>query len=627
MLLGAILLGILAACSPAAEPGPWRRVDLWLELPRFEDAAGRRTSFKPRRVEVPQGASEVRNLALLTPWQKKTRPKLSAGQVRALWQQAGSLLVTSLELGAEPFFSFIPLDNEAAPCPCEFAVSARLPGGAIQRLETLPMPDGMAPPPTTHTVDLGEFAGQRVDLLLSVLGPSNREALWGSPAVYSRGSALPEPVAGTVVDSTVIDSTVADTVAEGKPNIILLGIDTLRADALGTYGQSPSRTPAIDRLAMESDLWLNAYTTFNVTVPSFTSILSGLYGKHHGIYDNRTKLPSEVPTLAGSLGKEGYVSAAILAAQHLQLAGLGRDFDVVTSPQGYFRGETPIDQAISWISLQEKPFFCWLHLYDPHTPHTPPGRFAQGYGPDGLFGLGPVGEWKAFRQPGPRSYAHQPLAGDSELYAAEVAYVDRQVDRLMDFLRSRDLLRNSIVVLVADHGENLEEHGILYTHTGLWDTTTRVPLMVRWPGRKRQGQRLEGLVQTLDLFPTLLAAVGAPPVPGDGRDLRELQQAGGRPVVFAEHAHGRGEMVRSRHFKYLTSRDNPQIEAGAYLYDLRRDPEELENLAGRGLGEESRLAKILATWRATKIDQNAEAVDLDREAEEQLRALGYLGGG
>ncbi|HSL83726.1 MAG TPA: sulfatase-like hydrolase/transferase, partial [Thermoanaerobaculia bacterium] len=203
----------------------------------------------------------------------------------------------------------------------------------------------------------------------------------------------------------------------------------------------------------------------------------------------------------------------------------------------------------------------------------------------------------------------------------------------LGFLESRRLLEDTVVALVADHGENLGEHGIDYRHTGLWDTTTRVPLLVRW-GRSAArgsggaaGRRFDGLVQTLDLFPTLLAAAGLEPPAQDGTDLRQLTHDGrlGRRAVFAEHASGTGAMVRTATHKYIRTEGELGVPAGVYLYNLAQDPAEERNLAGKGLAVEGELAGLLDRWLADRRDApEVERRSLTEEEAQKLKALGYL---
>jgi arylsulfatase len=487
-------------------------------------------------------------------------------------------------------------------------------------------------------------------------GPS---VLWGSPALYSRLSPPAQAAAPAAMPA--------------RPNILLIGCDTLRADRLGTWGRNPSLTPEIDRLAGESDVWTQAFSTFNATNPSFVSIMTGLYGKNHGVYDLHTRLPGNFTTLARHLAGAGYQTMAIISARHLgdHNSGLGQGFGEVTRADEHYAAELGVNQTLDWIAAaatRPRPFFVWLHLFDPHTPHTPPHPYADGLRPAAAGGLAPVVAWVPFRTPGPRFYDQPVLAGNRDLYDGEVAYLDHQIGRLLDGLRSRGLLDTTLVALVADHGENLGDHGLLYRHVGLFDTTTHVPLLVRWPGPRRAGRVHPELVQTIDLFPTLLAAAGLQVPAQDGIDLRRLSglsdlsslsgqsgQSGqpgpggdgnphgaatrGRRAVFAEHSNGLGAMVRTRDYQYIVSRGNTVVfPDGASLYDLRADPGEIRNLAGRGLPAERELAGLLAAWTAQRRPAPsgaggpagpAPAQPLSREDAARLRSLGYLrdGGG
>jgi arylsulfatase A-like enzyme len=601
------------ACGRGGDEA-WRRFDLITERP------ARVTGGRLARRDLPLGPVEVRDAELMREVGRRPEGRLSAAAVHALVTAAGTRAQWRLSLGASPYLSFTPLPVPARPCPCAYRIEVRGEAGRPAVLRRVAAESSTAAAPAAVYVDLADWADQTVDLALALEGPAGTAAAWGSPAVYSRGSrgaaAVRRPPSGT----------------PGKPNVLLLGLDTFRADALGAYGRVPSVTPALDRLAAESDVWLDAFSCFNVTNPSFASLLTGLYGKHHGIYDFDTRLAADRTTLAEALSGLGYDTRAILSIDHLadSRSGLGQGFDGVQVPGDQFAAELAVDAAMDWIGGRERPFFLWLHLFDAHTPHTPPQPFASGFRPETAVGLAPPRSWLAFRSPGPRAYRNVVLGGSADLYAGEVAYLDFQVGRLLDFLASRRLLDDTLVVLIADHGENLEEHGVSYRHAGLWDTTTHVPLMIRWPGGKREGRRIPGLVQNVDVFPTVLAAVGAPPLPGiDGIDLRRLTGDGtgdgkaGRRVVFAEHTGRLGAMVRTRRFKYMLSQGNRFVPDGAYLYDLEHDPREEANLAGQGLRAETELAALLRRWLADrKVAPGPRPQDEEELA--RLRALGYL---
>ncbi len=523
-LLGIGLCVVGLACKPqtGAPPDAWDRVDLWSLRPDVEVTPVANRWFHPTTQQISfLGASEVRDLSRVPPEQLVHFPHRPAGQIRAIEQVAASRVRWRVKLGKAPYLSFVPLGFER-PCSCSYRVTVGPAGDTAAPIEIY---RAEAPPvrtfaPPTVTLDLSRWAsaeGTEADLRFEVLGTGARAGgklpalLWGSPAVYGR-QALPAPPRPR---------------AENRPNVLLIGLDTLRADAVGAWGRTPSLTPEIDALGEESDVYLDAFTTFNVTNPSFISIMTGLYGKNHGVYDLETPLPRTQVTLAEHLRQAGYATLAVLSASHLQdvNSGLGQGFDEVTRASEHFAGELPVDMTIDWLDARAqpatppatppgtpagkaaagpKPFFVWLHLFDPHTPHTPPEPFASGYVPSAPAGLSPVATWSPFRKPGPRTFKEQVLGADRDLYDGEVAYLDRQIGRLLDFLRSRNLLDDTLVVLVADHGESLGEHGVSFRHVGLHDTTTQVPMMIRWPGRDRTGRSIRGLVQTIDLFPTLL---------------------------------------------------------------------------------------------------------------------------
>jgi arylsulfatase len=583
------------------------------------------------RAAVPKiaflGAAEVRDMRLVPPAQLAAFPKRTAGQIRALEQMAGSRLKWRLHVEQEAYFSFIPLGSEV-PCPCTYRAGVRAAGQVkeLYRIESAPV--GPIAPARVE-VDLSEYAGREVDLLIqlemapeALVHPGGQPfptALWGSPAIYQRS-----PLRETGVQRSGGTAS--------RPNVLLLGIDTLRADRLGPWGRNPSLSPSIDHLAEQSDVWLDAFTVFNVTNPSFASIMTGLYGKNHGVYDLQTPLPPSHVTLAELFKGAGYETLAIISAAHLRdhNSGLAQGFDDVTGATEHFAAELPVDMTMDWLAKRDarRPFFAWIPLFDPHTPHTPPKPFALGFRPSSSMGLAAVRTWVPFRQPGPRAFDEPVLGGNRDLYDGEVAYLDRQVGRLVGFLDSRGMLENTVIVLVADHGESLGEHGIRYRHVGLHDTTTHVPLMIRWPGAERKGRNIHGLVQTIDLFPTLLRAAGIKPPSADGTDLRELTGEGkqGRRAVFAEHAGRLGLMVRTPDFKYILSEGNTQFfPDGASLFDLKADPGEVANLAGRGLPAEARLADLLRRWMADRRNrQEAPSRQPSDEETARLKALGYI---
>ncbi|MEO8504252.1 MAG: sulfatase [Acidobacteriota bacterium] len=613
----------LAHCRPGGTRLAWHRFELWSLPPQIEIRAfpGRNHPLS-RPVVSFLGAEEVRNLELVPAKQLEAFPKRPAGQVNALKQTLGSRLKWSLQLGEQPYLSLTPLSCSR---PCTLRAGVRAASGEITELFHQPSGPASVFAPAAAELDLARWRNQEVDLLMQVDGEVPADAtpalwpyaLWGSPTVYTR------------IKSHRFTEEAKSDPGKPPPNILLLGIDTLRADAIGPRPGKVSLTPSIDRLASISDVYPDAFTALNVTNPSFASILTGLYGKNHGVYDLLTPLAPAQVTLAQLLAARGYDTFAVISARHLgdHNSGLGRGFGTVVEASEHLSAEMATGAAWDWLEKAHAPFFAWVHLFDPHTPHTPPQPYASGQRPATASGAGRVLGWSPFRELGPRAFDEPVLGGQRDLYDGEVAYLDREVGRLLDAMDSHGMLENTIIVLVADHGENLGEHGILYRHVGLWDTTTHVPMIVHWPGGRAPGVR-RGLVQSIDLFPTLLAAVGIAAPQNDGTALSELvgENRHGRRVVFSEHSGATGAMVRSERYKYMTSAGNPMIPDGEYLYDLQADPGESQNLVGKGMAEEKELSTVLGLWlrdrRAPAHGASPQPLSEDDRA--RLHALGYL---
>jgi hypothetical protein len=353
------------------------------------------------------GAEEVRDMRFVPPQQLAAFPRRTAGQVRALEQMAGSRFHLRVRVGQDGYLSFIPLGSPTG-CACTYRAGVR-DAGKVEELYRFAAEPMGAIAPAAVELDLAKYAGREIELLFQVDGPTPLPpgqpvptVLWGSPAVYFRQAA--ERAARQ----------------EGKLNVLFLGLDTLRADAVGAWsGREPSLTPAMDRLAAQSDVWLEAYSTFNATNPSFVSMMTGLYGKNHGVYDLQTPLPPSHVTLAEHLHKAGYETLAVIAARHLgdHNSGLGQGFDQVVRADEHYAGELSVDTALEWIGPRlsgPKPFFAWVHLFDPHTPHTPPQPYAIGFRPESALGLSPVRTWIPFRQPGPRAFTEPVLGGQRD---------------------------------------------------------------------------------------------------------------------------------------------------------------------------------------------------------------------
>ena len=400
-----------------------------------------------------------------------------------------------------------------------------------------------------------------------------------------------------------------------RPNVLLVTIDTCRADRLGSYGFTLARTPQLDRLAREGVRCENVAAVAPITLPSHASILTGLLPPAHGVRDNGTyALGADAVTLAERLKAAGYSTHAIVSALVLNRRyGLDQGFDSYDddlwsedAPRLFLIRDRPArktaDRFLAWLERwaregKAKPFFGWIHFFDPHQPYEPEAQ-------------------------------DRPLAPTP--YDAEIAGVDRALGRVLDRLRADGLLDDTVVVVTADHGESLGEHGEKTHAVFVYDATVRVPLLVRFPRLLPRGRVYEGPVSSVDIVPTLLAVLGLPG--GETTEgasllpaLRGEAPPPARPQysesLLSEVGFGMAPLhaIRSGGIKYIRA---PRPE----LYDLSADAKELVNLFDR----ERRRAALLDDLLGRTMDASArravaaDASPMSKETMEALRSLGYL---
>jgi choline-sulfatase len=407
--------------------------------------------------------------------------------------------------------------------------------------------------------------------------------------------------------------------------VLLVTIDTLRADHVGAYG-GPVPTPAIDALAREGLLLLEACTPTPSTGPAHASLFTGLYPWRHHVLDNAVPLPDELPRLAGWMGAAGFSTAAFVSSYIVhERFGFGRGFEVYsfTPTEGYTwrgrprerfwtRGQVVVEAAMSWITAHAgERFFVWVHLFDPHSPYAPPADFR--FSEDAPVSL----EAKRI-PPGVRDASE--LAALIRAYRGEVSYADAQVGRLVERLRILGLLDATAVIVSSDHGEGLGDHGLLEHGANLHDELVRVPLVLRAPGLPR-GRRLTGSAQLEDLAPTILTLAGVAVPPGlDGLDLGPWlagrEERSPRAAVLGRRKHYRGQPDR------FFLRDWPRKWIGdssgrGRAFELEEDPLEQAGSVRAELPE--------ALRRAVEVPDAAPAEPpvLDEEARRALEALGY----
>jgi choline-sulfatase len=385
------------------------------------------------------------------------------------------------------------------------------------------------------------------------------------------------------------------------PNVLLITLDTTRADHLGAYGYAEAQTPNIDRLAREGLLFERAATTAPITLPAHVSLLTGLYPFAHGVRNNGNfRLADSVPTVATALRDAGFSTAAFVSAFVLaRRYGLDRGFaDYDDQFELERRGDATAAAAASWFErhvAEPTPFFVWVHLYDPHDPYDPPSPFRE-------------------------SFARSP-------YDGELAFDDRVIGSLLDRLAAVNLLSSTLVAIVGDHGESLGEHREATHGMFVYESAVRVPMIIWWPGTV-PARRVASLVRTIDLAPTLLALVERPGLNHiDGRSLVPLFD--GRSQAAPDGAYSETYFPRQfMNWSPLRSlRDDRWkfIEAPVpELYDLSADPGETANLA---LREPARLAAMQRALNDLTggMEGVQTSMPIDRETREKLAALGYVG--
>ncbi|HXJ15413.1 MAG TPA: sulfatase-like hydrolase/transferase, partial [Candidatus Limnocylindrales bacterium] len=403
--------------------------------------------------------------------------------------------------------------------------------------------------------------------------------------------------------------------ATDQPNVILITLDTVRADRMGFLGSKLGLTPQLDALASQGVVFEHAYSQAPITPVSHATILTGTYPQFHGIRNFGDRLPPSVPLLPDILHAQGYhtgafVGSIILDPKNGFASGFDRGFDVYNA--GFHRqktgerreasmqrrGEVTLGLALEWIGQQKGgPFFLWFHLWDAHDPYNPPEPFRS-------------------------RFPNTP-------YNAGIAYLDSIVGKLLEYLRTQGLYDNSLIAVAADHGESLGDHGELTHSIFLYDSTIHVPLLVKFPDNRSAGQRVSATASLVDLAPTLIDSLGqAPPPTMQGRSLL--------PLIGNPHPEIRPSLATGDHSErsfgwsaLVSLRSGNQLYVSApkpELYDLAADPGAKTNLFAVKRPAAVRLAVQLDSF-VKRISEGAPQAlqdNLDEKSREKLSALGYV---
>lgn len=394
-------------------------------------------------------------------------------------------------------------------------------------------------------------------------------------------------------------------------NVFLITIDTLRADHVHCYGYDRIQTPALDQLAKQGIRFTQAFTPSPITNSSHASILTGLLPSSHGVSDFGIPLTAAHFTLAETLRKRGYRTAAFIGAVILDSKALAPSFDRGFEFYDNFpaksesksrwgrlerRGMEVVQHAETWLTAHPaEPHFVWVHLYDPHDPYEPPSPYSEAY--------------------------------KDRLYDGEIAYADSALGHFLAYLKKQGWYEGALIVVVGDHGEGLGEHHEDTHGIFLYDSTTHVPLIVKLPDEREAGKAVEAQVRTTDIMPTILNLAGIPaPANLDGESLESFitgSEAAPR-TAFGETDYplrfGWAPLrsVRKEGFKLIEA---PKPE----LYDLHGDPGELRNNYVPWDATVQKLRKILTELSAKSPSRGKTSpATVSAETIDELHALGYL---
>jgi arylsulfatase A-like enzyme len=428
-----------------------------------------------------------------------------------------------------------------------------------------------------------------------------------------------------------------------RPNVLLISLDTTRVDRLGCYGYGRDTSPNLDALADESVLYTQAISTSSWTLPAHASLFTGKFVTSHGSRYDPTgslvltsaiagprdwdryrvrRLGDEHATLAEVLHEHGYATAAVVGGPWMKdVFGLARGFDIydddgISSLAGR-RAQEVTDRALRWVENRgdagtgdNDPFFLFLNYYDPHSPYRPPGRFARRY-----------------LTPALRRKSGSAIEKINALYDAEIHYMDHHIGRLLSRLRELDLYRSTWIIVTADHGEQIGEHGEVGHGKMLPQVEIHVPLIIKYPFGEVAPRRADGWIQLTDLMPMILGRLGLP-VPSGVQGAAGVEE---RPPVVAEvypvpplssNHHGDWRSLIDGNYKFAWNSDGNHM-----LFRLDEDPDEANNLAQKLPARAEAMQRTLLDFIASlplPMPPSEDEVEVDAETRESLRNLGYL---
>lgn len=439
-----------------------------------------------------------------------------------------------------------------------------------------------------------------------------------------------------------------------KPNVILVSLDTLRADHLGSYGYTRQTSPAIDSLARDSAVFLSAYATAAWTLPSHLSLMTSLFGFNHEVYHIDERMDSSITTLAEVLRQNYFFCTAITGGIYISPQyGFAKGFDSFSEAAGDFSvansAERAFQAASEWMGQnQDKNFFLFLHSYQIHSPYDcPPPYNSQFLAKDAKLHKVQLLDYVGGRPGTFKPLPEQERGEIIGLYDGEIRYTDEQLIKpLLVRLKQLDLYNRTMIIVTADHGDEFFDHGGWEHGHTLYNELLKVPLIMKFPDSKFRAKRIESIVSLVDVMPTILEELGIDDkdLRMDGRSLHPLLNGKTQDdrVFFADRKsritdsntsqrvtinEGKMKLILNKVFNpqeltyYLyPPPPTPPIE----LYDLREDPAEKKNIADERAELVRRLtAQVESLYKNARPRQPAKT-KMTKELEDQLRALGYL---
>jgi len=437
--------------------------------------------------------------------------------------------------------------------------------------------------------------------------------------------------AAVCVAATAVLVTCGKSFRQKKPNVILITLDTTRADHLGCYGYSRPTSPNLDRFAEEAVLYTRCISTCSWTLPAHASLFTGKFTTSHGakhdpngplhladaVDEDRSRVnirarglsPYEM-TLAEVLKREGYSTAGIVGGPWMKVIfGLDKGFEYYDDSQISTSGGRPAnlvnDSAFEWLDRQgDRPVFLFLNYFDPHYPFEPPEEYARKF-------VGPDVDLSLEKQPEDVKIA---------LYDAEILYMDECLERLFDKLKKDGLYKNSMIVITADHGELLGDHGLWGHGKHLTQAEIHVPLMIKYPGDLVPASRLDQYVQTVDIFAMILNQLRIP-LPENIQG--EVPPAVTHPIMSETFP------LRSSHQRALFEDDFKLVwhdRGRDELFNIKRDPRELHNLIVQRPDVHQRMVIRLERYVETLPTAAPPSPEktVDKKTREALKSLGYL---